>query len=132
MELKLVKLLQLDSMWVGLLYRIGTDIEEFSQYLVRHEHFQEFEVSLLKSFYSLLECRLKAGDGLSRAVLEACKREVEEHLADYNGKVEQLVRAKFNCRTVIKDVTLHPYLNLLDSRSYFNLIFIEAQIMCRF
>ncbi len=35
-ELQLVKLLQLDSVWVGLLYRIGTDIEEFSQYLAKH------------------------------------------------------------------------------------------------
>lgn len=41
-EAELIKRLQLDSVWVGLLYRIGTDIYEFQQYLVEHEHFEAF------------------------------------------------------------------------------------------
>lgn len=46
--------------------------------------------------------------------------------------MEELVRSKFNRRMVIKDITMHPYINLLESRSYFNLIFIEGQILNRF
>jgi hypothetical protein len=51
---ELIKHLQLDSVWVGLLYRIGTDVEEFESYMLKHEHFELFEVTFLRNFYKLL------------------------------------------------------------------------------
>lgn len=33
---------------------------------------------------------------------------------------------------VVTDISSHPYINLLESRSYFNLILIEEQILTRF
>jgi hypothetical protein len=38
-KIELIKAFQLDSVWVGLLYRIGTDVEEFQDYLTKSEHF---------------------------------------------------------------------------------------------
>lgn len=69
---------------------------------------------------------------MSEGLLNSCKKEVEVALKDYNSKIEDLVRSKFNCRTLIKGITNHPFTSLLESRSYFNLIFIEGQILHRF
>jgi hypothetical protein len=68
----------------------------------------------------------------SLPLLKHCKEEMNHYSPEANRKAEEMVRSKFNTRVVIEDITNHPYLNLLDSRSYFNLIFIEEQILSRY
>ena len=65
--------LQLDSVWVGLLYRIGTDIQELQECLLNQEHFELFKVSLIGKYYGLLERRLSEGKELKAETLRECK-----------------------------------------------------------
>jgi len=50
----------------------------------------------------------------------------------YNYNAEELVRTLFNVRIIIKDIANYSYINLLASRGFFNLIFIEASLTNRF
>jgi hypothetical protein len=50
----------------------------------------------------------------------------------FNIRVEELIRSQFNARVLLTDITHHNYLHLLASRNYFNLIYIEGQILKRF
>ena len=47
-------------------------------------------------------------------------------------RVEELVRLRFNSRMVLQDISDHRFLSLLESRSYFNLIFIDEHVSSRF
>lgn len=42
LEKELIKRFQLDSVWVGLLYRIGVDVEELQDFLGKEESFELF------------------------------------------------------------------------------------------
>ena len=58
LQVQLIKKFQLDSIWVGLLYRIGTDVELLEEYLCKEESFVSFQISYLKRFYESLESSL--------------------------------------------------------------------------
>ena len=132
----LIRSLQLDSVWVGLLCRIGTDVDDFISHLNSVENFELFEVGVIDLFLQYMEEEMKSkkkGSG-GIALFKRCfnRTTSPENLVFFNRQIEEMVRSKFNRRVVFTDITSHSYLNLLTSRGYFNLVFLEQDIVSRF
>lgn len=79
-KIELIKALQLDSVWVGLLYRIGTDVEEFQDYLTTSEHFEVWQTYALRHFLESVERQVASEEREAERVkreAESVKREDE-------------------------------------------------------